>query len=426
MEKFQISDETINKILLHTAMTLPDRPSERGMKASELKPYFYSFIRKLADAVNLELRYICDGVNESISGHNSSAQAHGSLIKSLEEKDTELGDSITNQIKTHNESSEAHEDIRTKIGTDIGTHNESSKAHEDIRTKIGTDIATHNESNAAHSDIRKLLGEIQEKANSAFNLANGKSKIHPMFSSEQFIHSVRNEPEKYNIGDTFVFYEKSMPDLVLYEKEWEYNEGYDDVNLSDGNYLPEGFEFKPGVRIFVNGMLFVGQESGVDVSKLVTDEELKSTKEALEALISALDERADEIVENAKEIVSDAQKRAEEVDSALALKESVFLQEESIQSEITLKNHTEYSLGLVTVLALGLPESIEGMESIINFRTGATAPSFDAPSELVFSGDDCSGGRFYPITHRIYEINIKEVMGILSARVGATDYEVIE
>lgn len=48
-----------------------------------------------------------------------------------------------NAITTHNASTTAHSDIRTKIGTDISTHNASTAAHSDIRTKI-TNLENYN------------------------------------------------------------------------------------------------------------------------------------------------------------------------------------------------------------------------------------------------------------------------------------------
>ena len=428
MNKYEINEETIKKILLYSAYALPDRPGERGLKAENVKRYFYEFINKLVEAINLGFSSVAENVNLDLSNHDGSEEAHEyilGLITDLNEADANIRTGVTNEIAKHDNQSSSHPYILQTVNKRFSEHNTDESAHEDIRTKIGTDIDTHNKSSGAHSDIRKLLGEIKEKANSAFNLANGKSKIYPMYDISGFLNVMRENVESYNQGDTFTFYQKNIPDLVLHAKGTTFIPGHDDIDLTNGG-IPEGFDITPGIRIFVNGTLFVGKESGVDVSKLATDEELKITKEALEALISDLDKRTEEIVEYADEIVSDAQKRAEEVDGVLDLKENVFLQEESIQSEITLENHTEYSLGLLFTLSLILPSKTDGMETIINFRTGAQAPSFDAPASLVFSGDDTYGGRFYPIAHRIYEISVKEVMGVLSARVGACDYEVIE
>ena len=71
----------------------------------------------------------------------------------------EADDNLDTAIVGHNKDEAAHNDIRTKIGTDIGTHNKDATAHEAIRTKIGTDIGTHNKDTAAHNDIRQLVSD---------------------------------------------------------------------------------------------------------------------------------------------------------------------------------------------------------------------------------------------------------------------------
>ena len=78
-------------------------------------------------------------------------------------------------------------------------------------------------------------------------------------------------------------------------------------------------------------------------------------------------------------------------------------------------------------MALALPEEIPNeFEVIVNFRSGTVATSFDAPNSIVFTQDDCYAGRLTPITNRIYEINIKNVGGVLVGKVGCADYEVVE
>ena len=403
MKKYKISEETVNKILLYTAMALPDHPGEKGMKASDTKKYFYEFIKVLTNAINTELGNIVDGVTSDISAHDVSGEAHSNirklisnlvekdgaidkLIESLQEKDTELGNSI---------------------GTKIDVHNQDTSAHPKIVEALIQKIANHNQYDKAHNDIRLTVSAIESLAIDAYNLARGKSKIYPMYDYGEFIYNVNSEPEKYNVGDMFIFDNKQAPDFMLFEKDVEFVSGEDDLEIT-GDYLPEGFEFEPGQRIVINGIRFVIQESGYDMSKLATDEELKAAREALAELISALNTRADEI------------------STEMQSKENLFAKEESTASEIELETHKEYNLGLITTLVLSLPEDTSGFECIVNFRTGATALTFDSPGELVFSGDDAHEGRFYPITNRLYEINIKDVMGILTARVGATDYEVIE
>ncbi len=403
MENYKISEETVKKILLYTAKALPDRPGEHGMKASDVKGYFYEFIRVLTNAINTELKNIVNGVTSDINIHDLSAAAHDDireLIKALGQKDVEIDGEIE-------DLKEKDTELGNSIGNQINAHNGSTEAHSDIREKITDDIKAHNDSTEAHSDIRELIKTAQERANDAHNLASGKSKIYPMHDYDVFIGSLNTESEKYNVGDMFIFDDKQAPDFMLFEKDVEFDVDKDDVEIT-GNAFPNDVEFVPGMRIVINGIRFVIQESGYDISKLATDEELQLAKAEFSRETAKVDEKAEKIIEDMK------------------AKESIFAKVESTASEITLEAHKEYNLGLVTALELALPEETVGLEAIVNFRTGATAPTFDSPSELVFSGDDTYEGRFYPITNRLYEINIKDVMGVLAARIGATDYEVIE
>ena len=389
MNKYEINEETIKKILLYSAYALPDRPGERGLKAENVKRYFYEFISKLVVAINSGFSSVTENVNSDLSNHYGSEEAHKfikELIFNLQEKDKELGNSIDNQVKTHDKSGEAHSDIRNKITTGISEHDGSDEAHD---------------------DIRQLIKSVGEMAESAKNLASGKSKIYPMYGYGEFIYDINTEPEKYNVGDMFIFNDKQAPDFMLFEKDIEYIPGEDDLAITD-DCLPDDFEFTPGARVVINNIRFVIQESGYDISKLATNEELSGLGNEFSKIVIAIDEKMGGL------------------EDALEFKENAFEKKENTQSELEIVNHTEHSLGLVTSLNLSLPNDVSGMESIVNFRTGAQAPSFDAPASLVFSGDDCSGGRFYPVTHRIYEINVKEVLGVLTARVGACDFEVIE
>jgi hypothetical protein len=57
----------------------------------------------------------------------------------------------------------------------------------------------------------------------------------------------------------------------------------------------------------------------------------------------------------------------------------------------------------------------------VNFKTGAISPSFDSNESIIYTQDDTLDGDLYPVANRIYEINIKNVMGALIAVVNATD-----
>lgn len=387
MGKYEINEETLNKILLYTARSLPDRPGERGMKAEDIKGYFYKFIGILVEAINTELLKVDSGVGEDISAHNISEDAHRYLLKRIENlvsKDVELGDSIGNQIGLHNASGNAHSDIRKKIASSIGEHNSSGEAH---------------------GDIREQITALDTLARDAHNLATGKSKVHPCEGGEALIREIESGELILHPGDVVIFKDTLFPDFVVFATEQE-SKPEDDSYLS--NFLSPEAILQVGSSYYYEGITFVALESGIDTSKLASRSDLM---QMWQDLINTINELGNRVVDAENELLT---------------KEDAIVQVESTASELLLASHTEYNLGLITELKVSLPENTDDLEVIINFRCGVTAPSLDMPNEILFQGDDTLDGRLYPITNRLYEINIKKVMGIIIAKVGAADYEVIE
>lgn len=383
MGRYEINEETLNKILLYTARSLPDRPGERGMKAEDIKGYFYKFIGILVEAINTELLKVDSGVSENISEHNISEDAHRYLLERIENlvsKDVELGDSIGNQIGLHNASGNAHSDIREKIASSIGEHNSSGEAH---------------------GDIREQITALDTLARDAHNLATGKSKVHPCENVVDLFEQIDNGTLVFNVGDMVIFKDINLPDFAVFAIGQEAKPA-DDIYLSLETIVEEKKSY------YCEGITFVALESGIDTSKLASRSDLM---QMWQDLISTINELGNRVVDAENELLT---------------KEDAIVQVESTASELLLASHTEYNLGLITELKVSLPENTDDLEVIINFRCGVTAPSLDMPNEILFQGDDTLDGRLYPITNRLYEINIKKVMGIIIAKVGAADYEVIE
>lgn len=344
MELFQISEEAKNRILLYSAQALPDRPSSAGMKPSVIKGYFYKFIEKMIEAINIELANIVNGAANDLYNHNVSAGSHpdiNNILTQLFNKDTELGNAITTQIINHNTSA------------------------------------------AAHEYIRKLITIAQSRADDAYNLAQGKSKVHPYEALGNLLSEIDAGALTLHPGDMVVFKNENMPDLAVFKTGQEATPEGDEEITAD-SVLEEKKSY------YYSGITFVALESGIDTSLLAKAKDIELMKAQLEG------------------------------------KEEAIFKVESTASEIMLENHTEYNFGITTELAIALPEDIASLEVIINFHSSTTPTSFDAPSEILFQGDDTLDGRLYPVSNRLYEINIKNVMGVLVAKVGANDYEVIE
>ena len=109
------------------------------------------------------------------------------------------------------------------------------------------------------------------------------------------------------------------------------------------------------------------------------------------------------------------------LEGSIAKKEGKRLVSENSAEAITMQSSTEYNCGLRTSIILNLPSSIGDFECIVNFKSGAIPTAFDSDARIIYTQDDTLDGTFYPVANRIYEINIKSVMGALIAVVNGTD-----
>lgn len=286
--------------------------------------------------------------------------------------------------------------VETTRVSGINEHDINELAHNDIRAmledlierdvELGESISSNFETHKSDIDaLRYDLRQISLDVNNAYNLASGKSKIYPVKDIYDMLNNVNNN---LNVGDKFVLAQENVPDFILFEKD---SAGEGATSLSQMDLLM-GLELVPGKSyICSNGFLFVATESGIDTSLFAKQTELKNIIEAL---------------------LTKETKKALKNETA---------------GTVVLTSDTEFNLGLRTSVALTLPEEIPNeFEVIVNFRSGAVATSFDAPNSIIFTQDDCYAGRLTPIANRIYEINIKNVGGVLVGKVGCADYEVVE
>lgn len=333
MDKYIFSDEEINKILLSSPMALPNNPSGYGLKGSNIKSFFYDYIRKLMHLIN----------------------EHFILIEN--DKDTS-----------------------------ISSHNEDVLAHNDIRKMI--------------SDLKFNIESAMEYSKGAYQLASEKSKIIPVKDVSEMITKLDGS---LSIGDKFVLLEKDVPDFTLFEKGSENTEA---TSFTMMDLLMGNIAFEAGESYLYEGYLLVASESGIDTSNFAKQTDLTSFEDALNQLDLELNKAIDNLIDE------------------LTLKEDTVKIVDEDGETVILVNKTEHNLGLRTSAILQLPEGVPSeFECIVNFRSGSTATAFSAPSDIIFTQDDCWQGVFTPYKNRIYEISIKNVDGILIARVGSCDYE---
>lgn len=367
-QKYKITDDEINQTILHSPYSLSDSPVRSGLKALQIKKYFYEFIRFFAEKINLHLSEI-----------EKAFEATDKKLQELNEKDNSLGNAIVSKINTHNSASNAHS------------------------TLLKSTINEHDTSNSAHRDIRLLMQYYEDKLNVAYALASGKQMVYPCQSVVEALEQIGVRPN-IKVGDLFLVADDGQIDFTVFEVGQK-APFPDDIAITYNEVANGEITLVAGKIYYFNGYRLLASTGTLETGLLAKQEEL--------------DELESAFWENANNVKS----MLIELEGA---KENVITRETATGTQLTLESHKEYNFGIATELKIVLPSDTSELEAIINFRSASTPTSFDAPSKIIFKGDDTIGGRLYPVANRLYEVNIKSVTGVLVARVGACDYEVIK
>lgn len=394
MEKFTLSQEEITKALLLSPYSLSDSPNDWGLKAKDVKKYFYQFITYLCERLNIKLEDL------------------GQVVANLEDKDQDLESEIANQLSSHDLSQASHSVLFSalrgeldNLSTRFTSHTTEEGAHGEA---IENHISLHNQSIIAHSDIRKSIEEILALSQNAYALAQGKSRIIPLCDVYELLDYLENQDQ--SPGDVFILEEKLIPDMIFYktltdlEVEDEIQRGA--IILDYDTYAQGMVELSPGQVVIAYNKKLVGTESGVDLSRL-------ATKERVETLVTRQEELATLIETGISDLLLLLDTKEDK--RVLTSPEGAF----------TLENLHEYRFSTIPSLEFSLPEANYGLEALISFHSGSSPTTFTQPEGLIMSGDDCQEGIFIPVSNRIYEISIKRLMGVYLGKVSCCDYEVI-
>ena len=353
---------------------------EGGIDYSKLvkKEEFDAAVDRLAavEQTNTEISYDVNALKET--------------TQSLSEMQTELGNAIPNQINSHNADSNSHKDIRAEIDSKIATHNNSEEPHPALQE--GIDYAT-------------------SRAEAAFNLATGHSSVISIKTANEIVnHLIYNDA--LVIGDLFLVEDSSSPDFSYLGIPT-----VDEIALArEEGRLYTSSDFIFGTAAFEIDTLYI-----IEGKKLrSSSRDIDLTALAQKQEIRAAEKRIQELEGEVETLTAENEKLKIQIEEVSC--ETVITTEETI----VLQNNTEFNLGTRTSVTIELPADVsDRFACIINFHSGATATTFDSPSEIIFTQDDCYGGVLTPCKNRIYEINIKNVNGILIAKVGCTDFVVI-
>ncbi len=367
-ERFKITGSEVNEVILKSPYSLADSPAALGQGAAQTKRYFYQFIKTLAEKINLHLGEIDLAITE---GEGEISEAY--------ERISELAKNADTALNEHNVDESAHADIRREIIDEKNSHNKSATAHEDIREVI----------NALDTELKVALA-----------LASGKSRVVSFGDEvELFEYALQDA----GVGDILLLEDPNLPDFTVFGVGVDKKEG--DIEL-DMNDIATGTELLPNKKYFIGGVRLVSSQGHLEASLFAKKDELNEQRAFFLGVLETVDAHLYSL------------------EKAVNGKEAAVAKHTLAGESVTLENMNEYHLGTVTNLTVSVVEN-EFFEAILCFKTGSGEISVDAPSDLLFVGDDTLEGRFYPVPKRLYEISVKSVSGVLLARVGSVDYEVI-
>ena len=237
--KFKLTQEEINKIIMHSPYALADSPAQKGLGAGQIKKYFYDFIRVFAEKINSHLEDVGKEFVSTLELADNMEYAFEIAVSGLLDKINKL--ELTE--KEHNE--------------------------------------------ALSSALEAGLGEVKAQAQSAYNLAAGKSRIIPVGSVRLMLGDLMYEEQVR--GDLFIVGEGGVPEFMFCRRSEAALNG--DIPFTEEQYLNGEITFEPGkYYYFVDAKKqLLTIESGFDTSELVTKAELGDMEIALDYIISAAD-----------------------------------------------------------------------------------------------------------------------------------------
>ena len=237
--KFKLTQEEINKIIMHSPYALADSPAQKGLGAGQIKKYFYDFIRVFAEKINSRFE--------------------------------EVGKEFTTTLELVDNMEYAFE---LAVGG--------------LLDKINKLEATEKEhSEALSAALTEGLEGVGAQAESAYNLAAGKSRIIPVISVGLMLGDLLYEEQVR--GDLFIVGEGGVPEFMYCMESYTAQNG--DISFTREQFLNGEITFEPGkYYYFVDAKKqLLTIESGFDTSALVTKAELGDMEIALDYIISAAD-----------------------------------------------------------------------------------------------------------------------------------------
>ncbi len=280
-EKYKITKEEINQILMHSPFALSDAPYQKGLGSGQIKKYFYDFISVLASKLNARLESLGIDLNQIVTNMETALENKGeNILGELDRAILSVVESVTKSLsELEKENGDAHGEFQSEI----------EKVQEALSTALP-----------------RLL-ENETLTQSAYNLATGKSKVHIAMDLNDMFGMLPHV--NANVGDFLMVIDRNCPDFVVIDTSYKpvaVKVSYADIMSGKvpavavgGKYYLE-YTSENTEKICV----IMAIESGVDASSFATKEQFESVDEALEQLDKSVSDFVDYALEKIEKMAT--------------------------------------------------------------------------------------------------------------------------
>lgn len=385
-DKYKITSEELNQILMHSPYALSTSPSERGMSGDQIKNFFYDFIRVLTAKLNIHLGDVGTGIerdilavktmlDSTISSHNVGKNSHEDMRNEITEaynlakgrsrvhpvadwqgmcdlllaKDVRVGDFVViaksgvPDFVVQEINAEEHEGDIPFYANMKNVHIEPGNSYYFIDGKVrllplesGIDLRMLISREEYIASKNEILGQISDHASdgnahediralvsNAYDLARGKTKVHINLSFRDAVSQL-NYDNSVNEGDILMVTDSGCPDFVVASRSYK-----SAAEVITNEMVQEGGMPIPevGKLYYCEGAdkVIIAIESGVDASAF-------ATKDYVDALVGDIESNANAYTEELFESYSNTQ--GEVIRNALTNFESYMDSKHATKEEI--------------------------------------------------------------------------------------------
>ena len=232
-DKYIITKEEINQILLHSPYALSTTPAKNGMGGEQIKKYFYDYIRVLVEKLNLRMNDIEAGIDESSSMHDSAPDSHKDLREAVKSLDTAVQ----------------------------GAYSEAERAC---------------------SLAREGVAEV----NNALQAVLGRRTVYFERTMQLALGAVAFQSYQFNEGDMIIVGALNVPELIAFKAD---SEALQDAILITDEQIQKGtFYIVPGGQYRFENSEFgvVAIDGGVDANNIVTPQNLTNAINGVQTAIN--------------------------------------------------------------------------------------------------------------------------------------------